>query len=214
MSTVLRYLFFIFIVKPLVLIGLGLNVHNRQRLPSKGPAIIVANHNSHLDTLVLITLFPLKLLKNIRPVGAADYFLRNRFLSWFALKIIGIIPIYREVCPGTKRNPLTHISAALERGDILIFYPEGTRGQPEKLQSFKTGIAHIAKRHPQVPIIPVFIHGLGKVLPKGEALLVPFICDVVVGEHIRWEGSKEAFMNKLSSTMKELAFKISFPAWE
>ncbi len=213
MYRILRHLFFLLLVRPLVLIGLGVNVRHRKRLPDRGPAIIIANHNSHLDTLVLITLFPRRLLLRLHPVAAAGYFLKNRLLAWFALNIIGIIPLSRSVNPGEK-DPLAGVAAALERGDILLFYPEGTRGIPERLQAFKTGLAHIAKRHPTVPIVPVFLHGLGKSLPKGEALLVPFFCDVFVGEPVHWLGDRKLFMDTVNTRMEELAREGNFPAWE
>ena len=59
MSRLLKILFFLLIVRPLVMIVLGLNIRDRQKLPRKGPAIIAANHNSHLDTMVLMSLYPL-----------------------------------------------------------------------------------------------------------------------------------------------------------
>ncbi len=74
-----------------------------QKLPRDGPAIIVANHNSHLDVLTLFTLFPLSTLVKVQPVAAADYFLKNKVISWFALKVIGIIPVYRGA---HQANPL------------------------------------------------------------------------------------------------------------
>lgn len=213
MNHLLRYLWFTLVVRPLVLIILGVNVRGHQKLISFQPAIIVANHNSHLDTMILITLFPLQMLKKIRPVAAIDYFLKNRLLAWFALNIIGIVPIKRNPARA-KEDPLAGCSQALEQGDILILFPEGTRGEPERLASFKTGIAHLAKRHPDIPVIPVFMHGLGKALPRGECLLVPFFCDVVVGDPLHWSGDRAGFMDSLDASMKLLAAEISRAPWE
>jgi 1-acyl-sn-glycerol-3-phosphate acyltransferase len=213
MKGLLRWLFFVLIVRPLALIVIGLNVRHRERLPKAGPALIVANHNSHLDTLVLISLFPLHQLPHIRPVAAVDYFLRNRLLAWFALNLIGIVPLQREI-KASAGDPLAAASAALEQGAILILFPEGSRGEPERLSRFKSGVAHLAKRHPAVPVIPIFLHGLGKSLPKGEALLVPFFCDVFVGEAMPWNGDKQAWMSALDGAMQALASEGKFAAWE
>lgn len=213
MTSLMRFLFFVLIVRPLALIVIGLNVRHRERLPKTGPALIVANHNSHLDTLVLISLFPLRQLPHIRPVAAVDYFLRNRALGWFALNIIGIVPLQREV-KASAGDPLAAASAALQQGAILILFPEGSRGEPERLSRFKSGVAHLAKRHPAVPVLPIFLHGLGKALPKGEAILVPFFCDVFVGEALHWHDDKRVWMDELDGAMHGLATEGKFAVWE
>ena len=102
----IKVLFFALLVRPLVLVGLGLNIINRKYLPTRGPAVIAANHNSHLDTLVLMSLFPLAKVHRVRPVAAADYFLANRFLAWFSQNVIGIIPLDRT--GGTAECAQTH----------------------------------------------------------------------------------------------------------
>ncbi len=204
----LRLLFFATIVRLVVLVVIGLRIVDLNRLPKIGPAIVCANHNSHLDTMVLMTIFPLRLLSKLRPVAAAEYFLQNPLLAWFALNIIGIIPIDRHKSSCTE-HPLAKCSEALERGEILIIYPEGSRGQPESLATFQSGIAHLAKRHPEVPIYPVFIYGLGKALPKGELILVPFFCDLAIGTPLFWSNNKQAFMDLLDRQMQKLATKVN-----
>lgn len=212
LARVLRCLFFVCVVRPLALVVIGLNVRHRERLPVQGPAIVVANHNSHLDTLILLSLFPLKMLPLLRPVAAADYFLRNRWIAWFALNIIGIVPLARQVKAGSA-DPLAAASGALESGAVLILFPEGSRGEPEHLGEFKSGVAHLIKRHPDVQAWPIFLHGLGKSLPRGEALLVPFFCDVFVGQPIAWQGDRATFMHALDEEMQHLAAEGHFPPW-
>ncbi|MBM4156991.1 MAG: 1-acyl-sn-glycerol-3-phosphate acyltransferase [Lentisphaerae bacterium] len=212
MNPVLRFLFFGVLARFVALIVLGLNVRHRERLPRQGPALIVANHNSHLDTIVLMTLFPLRLLPRLRPVAAADYFLRGRLRSWFSTRVMGILPVARHPAP-SQGDPLAEISAFLAGGGLVILFPEGTRGAGETLCEFKSGVAHLARRHPDVPVVPVYLHGLGKALPKGETLLVPFFCDVFVGPALRWAGEKQRFMDELGGQMRQLSEEGHFAPW-
>ena len=213
MIRLLRWLYFRVFVQTIILIVLGLNIRHRDRLPQKGPAILVANHNSHLDTMVLMTILPWEILDKVRPVAAMDYFFRNRLLAWFATNILGILPIARKR-KDPADDPLAGCKQALANGEILILFPEGSRGEPEQLTGFKTGVARLAQSQPEVPVIPVYMHGLGKALPRGEALLVPFICDIFVGEPLFWQGDKEAFMQELDTTMHQLSDEGNFPAWQ
>jgi 1-acyl-sn-glycerol-3-phosphate acyltransferase len=204
MNHVLRWLFFAILVRSVVLLLLGLNVRHRERLPGSGPAILAANHNSHLDTMVLISLMPLSLLHRVRPVAAADYFLRNRWMAWFSTRVIGVIPIRRQRA-SPDEDLLAPVCEALGRGDIVCFFPEGSRGEPERFKPLKSGIARLAERFPDVPVYPIYLHGLGKALPKGDPLLVPFFCDVFIGEAMRWTGDKQGFMDELSGRIRQLS---------
>ena len=208
----MQRLIFETLIRPLVLLAIGLNTRHRERLPSDGPAIIVANHNSHLDTLVLMTLFPRALLPKLRPVAAVDYFFSNRLLKWFALTIIHIIPLRRTVRP-SDGDPLADVAQALENGEIVILFPEGSRGEPEERSEFRTGVAHLAKRASklpvEVPVVPVWLHGLGKALPRGDWVFVPFFCDVFVGESLQWTGDRGAFMTSLEESMQTLEHEFT-----
>lgn len=214
MNRLLQFIFFMLIVRPIILVVIGLNVRRQKELPEDGPAIIVANHNSHLDTVVLMTLLPLRQLRKIRPVAAADYFLRNKLLAWFSREIMGIIPLNRTSGGSSLDDRLKGVFQALDRGEILILFPEGSRGEPEKMAKFKSGVAYIAEKYPKTPVYPVFLHGLGKSLPKGEAMLVPFFCDVMIGDKLFWGGNSKAFMEDLETSMTGLATSGGFPSWD
>ena len=209
----LKQMFFGLVVRPLVLLVIGINVRHRERLPREGPVILVANHNSHLDTLVLMSLFPSRTLERLRPVAARDYFMRPPILAWFARRVLGILPIDRNMT-GKRKDPLASLCDSLDAGELLILFPEGSRGEPERLAEFKSGVAHLVKRRPSVPVLPIFLHGLGKSLPRGEAILVPFFCDVFVGDRLVWPGDKRAFMRQLEESIHRLADELQLPSWE
>jgi len=217
----LKRLFFALLVRPFLLVVTGTNVRHTERLPARGPALLVGNHNSHLDTMVLMTLLPTRLLPKIRPVAAADYFLKGTLLSWFALRIIGILPVARgggskgKPAPGEPApDPLASAADALARGEIVILFPEGSRGEPERLAELKSGVWHLARRHPAAPVVPVFLHGLGKTLPRGAVLPVPFFCDVFVGEPVPLGDDKGAFLADLKARMQGLAAEGRLSVWE
>ena len=192
---------------------LGVEVNHGDRLPKSGPMIVAANHNSHLDALVIMSMFPSHLWSHLRPIAAADYFLENGpVLAWLARRILHIIPVQRQHSEG-KRQFLKDCSEALHQGQILILFPEGTRGEPEQLSEFHNGVACLAKRHPQVPIVPIFLYGLGRALPKGSLLLVPFICQVRVGQPLHWAGNKHGLMEQLRQQLHVLAKEDFLPTW-
>lgn len=203
MNRILKVLFFALFIRPIVFVVMGLNIKGRKNLPGSGPAVIVANHNSHLDTMVLMSLYPLKDIHKVRPVAAADYFLRNRLLAWFSLNIIGIIPLKRS---GAKsvRGLFGECREALDAGDILILFPEGSRGEPERVGELKRGVFHLIGDIENIVVTPIVMYGLGRALPKGEALFVPYNCDVVIGEALPSYGSSKLFVKELAEVYENL----------
>lgn len=206
-AAALRMLFVVAIAYPVVLLWLGLHVRHRQRLPLGGPAIVVANHNSHLDMLALLSLFPLVKIPDIRPAAAADYFFRNAWISWLSVHLIGLIPVVRG--GGSHDDPLAHCYRVLEAGKILIIFPEGTRGEPERMAELKSGVWYLARRFPQIPVIPVFLHGLGKAMPKGTLIPVPFFVSVGIGRALYGDVDKARFMAALRERFGLLKLEIS-----
>jgi 1-acyl-sn-glycerol-3-phosphate acyltransferase len=191
------------VFRPFAKLFLGLDVVGRDKLPKAGPAIVVANHNSHLDTLILLCLFPSKLLEKVRPAAAADHFLKTKLSSWFSREVVGIIPVKRGGGHG-REDVLGECKEALARGDILVIFPEGSRGEPEQLGEFKGGVARLAAAFPEAPVTPVYIQGAGRTLPKDSKLLVPYNCTAIVGDPIAWSGDRRAFMTQLREAIERL----------
>jgi 1-acyl-sn-glycerol-3-phosphate acyltransferase len=203
----LRRLFALLVLRPVALLMLGITLKGRANLPKAGPAIIVANHNSHLDTLVLLSLLPIRLIDKVRPVAAADYFLKNRYLAWFSLHVLNILPLERGNA-GRGEDPLAESAAAIGRDEILIVFPEGSRGDAEVMGKFKGGVARLKERFPEVPVIPVFLQGAGKALPRGEIILVPVVVDAVVGEPIAWSGNRAQFTVDMEAAVRSLGASL------
>jgi 1-acyl-sn-glycerol-3-phosphate acyltransferase len=212
----LRIAFSALVAFPVVRLWLGLTVRNRDRLPLRGPAIIAANHNSHLDICTLLTLFPLAQAPDIRPAAAADYFMKGGALSWVARNLVGIIPVVRNGAPpaadGSREDPLEACYEALAAGNILIIFPEGTRGEPGEMQALKAGISFLAKRFPEAPVVPLYMDGLDRAMPKGTWIPLPFFVDINVGMPLSWkddaEEDKTVFMARLTDRFHQLRRKV------
>jgi len=201
------------VVRPVARLLFGLDVLHPEKLPQDGPAIIAANHNSHVDTIVLLCLFPSKQLVKLRPVAAADTFDKGGFNSWFSKNIIGIIPIKRGGAAAGE-DVLAGAKEALKRREILILFPEGSRGEPEEMTKFKTGVARLAEFAPETLVTPVYLQGAGRSLPKDAKLLVPFNTTAVVGDALTWNGDHHMFVDELRARIEALKAEAPPLRWE
>jgi 1-acyl-sn-glycerol-3-phosphate acyltransferase len=183
---------------------IGLRVRGREHLPRTDPFILVANHSSHLDTVSLLSLFPLRRLRKVRPVAAADYFGRNRFVSALSATLFNILPIARKKITA-ENNPLRTMQEALEAGYTLIIFPEGTRGSGDDMASFRPGVAHLLEKMPGVPVVPAYLVNMGRSLPKGEFIPVPFFCEIRLGAPRTFKAeSRQEIVSSLEASVREL----------
>ncbi len=195
--------FFALVLRPFMTLFIGLRVRGREHLPKSDPFILVANHSSHLDTVSLLNLFPLERLPRLRPVAAADYFGRNRLVSTLSRTCFNILPITRKgITPDT--NPLPQMEAILRTGQSLIIFPEGTRGSGEDIARFHSGTAHLIERCPDVPVVPAYLVNMGRSLPKGEWIPVPFFCEVRLGEPQILRGNCREITAALEAAVRQL----------
>jgi 1-acyl-sn-glycerol-3-phosphate acyltransferase len=195
------------LIRPLMALFIGCRVRGRKWLPPSGPFVLIANHSSHLDTICLLSMFPLKRLREIQPVAAADYFGRNRFIAWFSRTCFNILPIVRHKVTA-ENNPVRCMLAQLRAGKSLIIYPEGTRGRGDEIGPFRPGVAHLLDLMPGLKIVPAYLVNMGRCLPKGEYLPVPFFCEIHLGPPRSlpngWNGKREEVLDMLRSSVCEL----------
>lgn len=171
--------FHVAVVRPLLRWFWGVKYRRLGRVP-KGPCLVIANHNSHLDAAVLMSLFPLSRLPHVHPVAAADYFGKTWFRRALAMVLMNGIPIDRTAGPG--RDVLQPMIEALKRGETLIFFPEGSRGEAGVVAPFRPGVGRLVQKVPGLLVVPVFLSGPERIWPRGEAIPLPLGIDVHVGK--------------------------------
>jgi 1-acyl-sn-glycerol-3-phosphate acyltransferase len=205
-----QILFFALVLRPFMLLFIGLRVYGRDNLPARDPFVLIANHSSHLDTASLLYLFPLGRLSRIQPCAAADTFERTRAISFLSRTFFNALPIERvRITPDT--HPVRRMREALERGHSLIFFPEGTRGSGETMAPFRSGIAHLIEAVPGIPIVPAYLVNMGRSLPKGEFIPVPFICEIHVGRPRVLAGTRAEILKALKEPCLSSATRGSLP---
>ena len=104
------------------------------------------------------------------------------------------------VVPGSAEAlaPLQPLIDALQSGDSIIIFPEGTRGNTGVPQKFKSGLYTLAQMFPEVVLVPAWIDNVQRVMPKGEVVPVPILCTVAFGAPIALQPGEErrAFLDR------------------
>ncbi|MCU1448589.1 MAG: 1-acyl-sn-glycerol-3-phosphate acyltransferase [Acidimicrobiales bacterium] len=164
-ARVARALFMDQVLRPAVRALVPPTVHGVDRLQSlDGPVVFVANHQSHLDTGVLLSTLPDRWRHRAVVAAAADYFFDTRLKATLSALVLGALPVERG---RVDRRPLEQARALLDEGWSLVIFPEGGRSPDGWGQPFRGGAAYLSM-HGGFPVVPVHIDGTGRVLPKGK----------------------------------------------
>jgi 1-acyl-sn-glycerol-3-phosphate acyltransferase len=140
------------------------DVTGGENLPEAAPFVLVANHASHLDVLVLATTLPLRLRNRVLPLAAGDTFFETPVVSMFAAGMMNALPMWRKQC---GRHAIESLRERLVKEPCAyILFPEGTRSRDGKLAPFKHGIGMIVAGT-AVPVIPCHLTGTFEALPPG-----------------------------------------------
>lgn len=129
-----------------------------------GPVVFVANHQSHLDTTLLLTSIPLPWRHELVVAAAADYFFDSAPKAALAAWAYGAVPMERKK---VSRRSADRATGLLAEGWSLLIFPEGGRSPDGWGQEHKAGAAFLSVRC-GVPVVPIHLDGVGRVLPKGS----------------------------------------------
>lgn len=151
----------------------------------EGPVLLVANHTSHLDSVVLLSVLPAQLRRRVAVAAAADYFFARPLLGSSVALLLNAFPFSRTTA---IRPTLEHCAALLDSTWSILLYPEGTRTMTGEIGEFKGGIGLLAVEL-DVPVVPIYLDGLRSILPKGRALPRPGPVSITIGRPVHVEGS-------------------------
>lgn len=209
-----RVLIHVLLIRPFLGLAFGVHVEGREHLAGLERFILVANHNSHLDVLLLFHVLPVRHLRRTHPVAAYEYFSRSRALLWLLDRLLEPVWIVRgggrRPPPASRTataeaDPLEDMRTRLAEGHSIVIFPEGTRGAAGRMTPFKTGVGRLAADFPDVPVVPVFLSGPERALPRSSLLLLPVWNQVIVGPPRFFAGTPGAFAAEVEGAVRELA---------
>jgi 1-acyl-sn-glycerol-3-phosphate acyltransferase len=169
--------------------------------PKAEQRIYFANHQSHADLVMIWAALPKDLRAITRAIAARDYWTKSPFRKWLTTAVFNVVYVDRERTG--EQDPLEPLIEALNHGDSIILFPEGTRGSAEEPQAFKAGLYNLALKFPHVVLVPAWINNVQRVMPKGEVVPVPVLCSVTFGAPIQLEPGEErrAFLDRARSAV-------------
>lgn len=132
-----------------------IEVHGVEKhVPDEGPALLVCNHVSYMDALILSSAIP-------RPIRFVMYYkiFNTPFVSW-AFKAARAIPIAgKSEDAELMQHAFDEVDKALAEGELVCIFPEGRLTTDGEIGAFKSGMEHILQKHP-VPVVPLAIRGM------------------------------------------------------
>jgi 1-acyl-sn-glycerol-3-phosphate acyltransferase len=186
-----------------------LTVEGQSHLP-EGPFLLCSNHSSHSDSAALMTASG-RSFRNFALLGASDYFFHSRAVRWAVMPLMNVIPIDRRPRAKSLADSLAACRRFLDQtGGCLIMYPEGTRSPDGEMQAFKPGAGWFASEL-AVPVVPAYVEGSHRILPKGHFIPRPGSVTVRFGEPLAVQtlrGDAESARERRQSAVEQIARAI------
>jgi 1-acyl-sn-glycerol-3-phosphate acyltransferase len=176
--------------------------------PDTCQRIYFANHTSHLDALVLWSSLPPDVRRVTRPVAAKDYWDKGIVRPYLARHVFEALLIDRKNIK-VHQSPVDMMIQAIGQHYSLIVFPEGHRSNDSDIDEFKSGLYYLAKKRPDLELVPVHIDNLNRVLPRGEFLPVPLLSCISFGAPMWLEDGepKTEFLTRAREAVRALKDK-------
>jgi 1-acyl-sn-glycerol-3-phosphate acyltransferase len=172
--------------------------------------VYYSNHTSNGDMPMIWSVLPPALRRDVRPVAAADYWLKNKLRAFVGPEVFNCVLIDRR--PEVDDKPMDKILAALDEGSSLIIFPEGNRNMTDAdLLPFKAGLYNMGLARPDVDLVPTWVANLNTIMPKGEIIPLPLICTVTFGAsvHVQNGESKDDFLARAAKALSDLKPEVA-----
>ena len=199
-----------FLLRGFLKIFVGVKFSKADFLLEEEQFIIVANHNSHLDTMTILASLPSKIIHKVKPVAAADHFGRTKLKEKLTNFFVNTLLIQRKRDKENPDNdPINKMIDALDNGYSLLIFPEGTRGEPEISQPLKPGIAIVLANRPKVKYVPAYMKGMGKAMPKNDNLILPYNSVLIYGKPSNIDNIEtEQILSQIQKDFIDLSNKV------
>ena len=189
-----------------------LEIRGRDNLPARPPFVLVANHASHLDAVVLGAILPPRFVGAVFPIAAGDTFFTKPASSVFATACMNALPIWRKNCGA---HSLEDLRERLAGGEcVYILFPEGTRTRTGEMDKFKPGLGRLVAGT-DVPIVPCYLRGPFEALPPLRKIPHWKKISVAIGEPLSFSETTndragwESIAETAENAVRFLADKIS-----
>jgi len=159
--------------------------------PDTCQRVYFANHSSHLDAIMVWASLPPEVRQKTRMVAAKDYWDAGPIRRYIARRLFNALLIDRENI-NIRNTPIQVMIDEMQDVYSIVMFPEGGRGTGDNIEEFKSGLYYLAKRRPDLELIPVYLGNMSRILPRGKTLPVPMLSTVLFGPPI-WleEGEKK-----------------------
>ncbi len=141
-----------------------IEISGHEHLPDSAPFVMVANHSSHLDVMVLATALPPRLRNRVLPLAAGDTFFETPAVAVFAAEMMNALPMWRKHFGHHAIEKLR--KRLIEEPCAYLLFPEGTRSRDGRMATFKHGIGMIVAGT-SVPVVPCYLSGTFQAMPPG-----------------------------------------------